>query len=74
MSGALQMFLESNISTNPALAHNVVNIAERLTPAFADSGFFFFFFSFFILVRSVNSFIPDIRGCGKILKETNHVK
>lgn len=58
----------------PALAHNVVNIAvkepnERLAPASADSGLFFFFF-----VRSANSFIPDIRGSGKILKETNHVK
>lgn len=67
----------------PALAHNVVNIAvkepsERLAPASADSGLFFFLSSpsssSLSLSEAQTLSSPDIRGSGKILKETNHVK
>lgn len=43
--------------------NNVVNVAVPHASFSADSP-----------VRSVNSFIPDIRGGGEILKETNRVK
>lgn len=47
--------------------------AECFVLASADCSFFFFFF-FFSCQKCELLSSPDIRGCGKILKETNRVK
>ena len=70
--------VESNTAQRNVFLNNVVNIAvkrwvcrtgfcrQQLSPPLPPFPF--------PPVRSVNSFIPDIRSCRKILKETNRVK
>lgn len=65
--------VESNTAQSNVFLNNVVNIAVKswvLRTSFCRRQLFFFPSP----VRSVNSFIPDIRGGGKILKESNRVK